>query len=588
MRPSGRRRDVSPSASATTARRPRAPACRRRARVSGWSVSWSRGSPRRPSVVAGSTCGRWPTPCGWPSRRGDRTRTCNRRFWRPVLYQLSHAPSEPAPDLAPGTRDACWRRGTLDPGRPVYGAGAANVQPAATGRAPVSGTARPSSRDRGNRRDRVWEHGRMGARVSDRIAAIAESATLAVDAKAKALKAAGRPVIGFGAGEPDFPTPDYIVEAAVAAARDPQEPPLHAGRRAARAARGDRRQDRARLRLRRSTRPRCWSPTAASRPSTTPSPRCSTRATRCCSSRRTGPPTPRRSSWPAACRWRWSPTRRPATWRTVEQLEAARTPRTKVLLFVLAVQPDRRGVPARAGRGDRRAGPPSTASGSSPTRSTSTWSTATRARLDAIVVPELADRVVVLNGVAKTYAMTGWRVGWMIGPADVDQGGHQPAVARDLATSPTSRRWRRWPRCTGDLSAVPQMRAAFDRRRRTIVWMLREIPGIVCPEPQGAFYVYPSVKGLLGRPLRGPDGGHLGGAGRDDPGGGRGRGRPGRGVRHAGLPAAVLRARRRRPGRGRQPDRKDCWPRKPTDRPRCGPCSGPTELAAAGGRGSFV
>ena len=104
-------------------------------------------------------------------------------------------------------------------------------------------------------------------------AAIAESATLAVDAKAKALKAAGRPVIGFGAGEPDFPTPDYIVEAAVAACRDPQIPPLHAGRRAARAAGGDRRQDRcATPGYDGRRRARCSSPTAASRRSTTRSP----------------------------------------------------------------------------------------------------------------------------------------------------------------------------------------------------------------------------------------------------------------------------------------------------------------------------
>ncbi len=116
-----------------------------------------------------------------------------------------------------------------------------------------TGRAAPGAGQRGLRRSATME--RMGARISDRIAAIAESATLAVDAKAKALKAAGRPVIGFGAGEPDFPTPDYIVEAAIEAARDPEVPPLHPGRRAARAARGHRREDPARHRLRRRRRP---------------------------------------------------------------------------------------------------------------------------------------------------------------------------------------------------------------------------------------------------------------------------------------------------------------------------------------------
>jgi aspartate/methionine/tyrosine aminotransferase len=109
---------------------------------------------------------------------------------------------------------------------------------------------------------------------------------------------------------------------------------------------------------------------------------------------------------------------------------------------------------------------------------------------------------VVLNGVAKTYAMTGWRVGWMIGPSDVIK------AASNLQSHATSNVNNVAQRAalaavTGDLAAVAEMRAAFDRRRKTIVGMLSDIPGIVCPEPLGAFYVYPSVKGLLGKPLRG-------------------------------------------------------------------------------------
>jgi aspartate/methionine/tyrosine aminotransferase len=119
-----------------------------------------------------------------------------------------------------------------------------------------------------------------------------------------------------------------------------------------------------------------------------------------------------------------------------------------------------------------------------------------------VVVPELADRCVVVNGVAKTYAMTGWRVGWMVGPADVVK------AATNLQSHATSNvanvsQAAAVAALTGDLSAVATMREAFDRRRQTIVSMLREIPGIACPEPQGAFYVYPSVKGLLGRPIAG-------------------------------------------------------------------------------------
>jgi aspartate aminotransferase len=119
-----------------------------------------------------------------------------------------------------------------------------------------------------------------------------------------------------------------------------------------------------------------------------------------------------------------------------------------------------------------------------------------------VVVPELADRCVVVNGVAKTYAMTGWRVGWIAGPADVVK------AATNLQSHATSNvanvsQAAAIAALTGDLSAVAAMREAFDRRRTTIVSMLREIPGIACPEPQGAFYVYPSVKGLLDRPIGG-------------------------------------------------------------------------------------
>jgi aspartate/methionine/tyrosine aminotransferase len=120
----------------------------------------------------------------------------------------------------------------------------------------------------------------------------------------------------------------------------------------------------------------------------------------------------------------------------------------------------------------------------------------------ATVTPALADRVVVLNGVAKTYAMTGWRVGWLIAAPDVVK------AATNLQSHATSNvsnvaQMAALAAVSGDLSAVAQMRAAFDRRRRTIVDMLSAIDGIVCPEPGGAFYAYPQVKGLLGRSLRG-------------------------------------------------------------------------------------
>jgi aspartate/methionine/tyrosine aminotransferase len=119
-----------------------------------------------------------------------------------------------------------------------------------------------------------------------------------------------------------------------------------------------------------------------------------------------------------------------------------------------------------------------------------------------VAVPELAGTCLVLNGVAKTYAMTGWRVGWMIGPSDVVK------AATNLQSHATSNVCNVAQRAAitavaGDLDAVATMRSAFDRRRRTIVSMLNEIPGVVCPTPMGAFYAYPSVKGVLGRDING-------------------------------------------------------------------------------------
>jgi aspartate/methionine/tyrosine aminotransferase len=343
--------------------------------------------------------------------------------------------------------------------------------------------------------------GAMGTRVSDRIAAIAESATLAVDAKAKALKAAGRPVIGFGAGEPDFATPDYIVEAAERACRDPRNhhytpvaglPELRAAvaektlRDTGYAVEGSQ------VLITNGGKQAVYNAFAALldpgdevlliAPYWTTYPESIKLAG--------GVPvevhTDENSGYLA----------------TVDQLEAARTPRTKVLLFVSPSNPTGAVYPpdqvAAIGRWAAAAG---------------LWVVTDeiyehlvyggRENVSiATVAPELADRVVVLNGVAKTYAMTGWRVGWMIGPADVVK------AATNLQSHATSNvsnvaQVAALTAVSGDLSAVAQMREAFDRRRQTMVQMLRDIPGVVCPEPYGAFYAYPSVRGLLGKPLRG-------------------------------------------------------------------------------------
>ncbi len=193
-------------------------------------------------------------------------------------------------------------------------------------------------------------------RVSARLSAIAESATLAVDAKAKALQAQGEAVIGFGAGEPDFPTPGAHRRGGRRRLPRSEEPPLHAGRRPPRAQGGHRPEDQARQRLRHAAPPRCSSPTAASTPCTRPSPRCAIPATRSSARRRTGRPTPRRSPSPAACRSSSRRPRRPAS-RSPSTSSRRRCTRAHQGAAVRQPgQPVGRGVPARAGGGDRPVG----------------------------------------------------------------------------------------------------------------------------------------------------------------------------------------------------------------------------------------
>ncbi len=337
------------------------------------------------------------------------------------------------------------------------------------------------------------------ARISSRISAVAESATLAIDAKAKALQAAGEDVIGFGAGEPDFPTPDHIVEAAVAACRDPRNhkyspagglPELKDAI-AAKTARDSGYQ------------------VAASQVLVTNGGKQAVEeafATLVDPGDEVLLPAPYWTTYPECIRLAGGvPVEIATSWEsgfkvTIDQLEAARTARTKVLLFVSPSNPTgavyRPEEVAEIGRW-------AVANGiwvlTDEIYEHLVYGDARFASMPALV-PELADTCVIVNGVAKTYAMTGWRVGWMIGPADVIK------AAANLQSHATSNVCNVAQRAAlaavaGDLSAVEEMRATYDRRRRTITAMLSDIPGVRCPEPEGAFYAFPSVEGLLGKPI---------------------------------------------------------------------------------------
>lgn len=338
-------------------------------------------------------------------------------------------------------------------------------------------------------------------RISQRIGSIAESATLAITSKAKAMRAEGIDVIGFGAGEPDFPTPPHIVEAAEAACRLPryQKYSPAAGLPELREAVAAK-----------TVRDSGYGVTSSQVLITNGGKHAvfNTMATLLDPGDEVLLPAPYWVTYPEAIALAGGvpvviPTDEVTGFRaTVEQLEAAKTPRTKALLFVSPSNP--------------------TGAVYSPeqTSAIGEWAAANEVWVitDEIyehlvygdtpfssmptLVPEIADRCVVVNGVAKTYAMTGWRVGWMIGPNDVIK------VAANLQSHATSNvcnvaQAAALAAVSGNLETVYEMRAALDRRRQTMTQLLGAIPGIDLIEPQGAFYAFPSFARVLGQPVAG-------------------------------------------------------------------------------------
>ncbi len=339
------------------------------------------------------------------------------------------------------------------------------------------------------------------ARISARISRIAPSATLAVDATAKALKAAGRDIIGFGAGEPDFPTPEHIVAAAEKACRDPR---MH--HYTPTGGLPELREAIAEKTLRDSgfgVEPAQVLVTNGGKQAVYEA-----FATLLDPGDEVLVPAPYWTTYPESIQLAGGVAVPVAAgpdtgYRvSVETLEAARTPRTKVLLFVSPSNP--------------------TGAVYDPDEVTAVGRWAADNGLwvltdeiyehlvygDAVFssmpvqVPEVAERCVVVNGVAKTYAMTGWRVGWIVGPRDV------VTAAANLQSHATSNvanvsQVAALAALSGPLDAVTQMRAAFDRRRIAMHSVLSGIPGVQCPLPEGAFYCFPSLAGLLDHEIRG-------------------------------------------------------------------------------------
>ncbi len=338
-------------------------------------------------------------------------------------------------------------------------------------------------------------------RISARVASIAPSATLAVTNKAKALRAAGEPVVGFGAGEPDFPTPDYIVEAAVEACRDTRNhrytpagglPELKEALAAKTARDSGYEVDPSQIVVTNGGKHAVYNAMAGI----------------------VDPgdevliPTPFWTTYPEPVALAGGvpvPVQTTITdgfKASVDALEAARTDRTKALIFVSPSNPSG-GVYSRdqveaIGRWAVEHG---------------IWVITDEIyehlvyddhefHSMPVLVPELADRCLVLNGVAKTYAMTGWRVGWIIGPADVTKAltslqSHQTSNVANVAQMAAL------AAVSGDLTAVDEMRTAFDRRRKAMHKLLDGMRGVECLLPEGAFYAFPSLEGLIGQTVDG-------------------------------------------------------------------------------------
>jgi aspartate/methionine/tyrosine aminotransferase len=343
----------------------------------------------------------------------------------------------------------------------------------------------------------------MGAmsRISRRVGAITESATLAVDAKAKALQAAGEDVVGFGAGEPDFPTPAHIVAAAAAACADPKNhkytptpglPELRAAIAVKTARDSGYVVDPSQVVVTVGGKHAVYN---AFQTLLDPGDEVIV-------------PAPYWTTYPEAIKLAdgvavevLAP--EAAEFRvTVDQLEAARTPRTKAMLFVSPSNPTGAVYPRHEveaiGRWAVEHG---------------IWVLTDEIYEHLtygdhefssmpVVIPELADQCVVLNGVAKTYAMTGWRVGWTIGPADftkaaINLQSHQTSNVANVSQRAAL------AAVAGDLDAVAEMRTAFERRGKVMHELLVAIPGVTCLEPQGAFYCFPSFEGVLGHDIAG-------------------------------------------------------------------------------------
>jgi len=332
--------------------------------------------------------------------------------------------------------------------------------------------------------------------LSNRILSIAESATLKVDAKAKALKAQGRPVISFAAGEPDFPTPENVVQAALAAVKDPANHRYTpaAGLPALREAIAEK-----------TLRDSGWKVSASQVVVTNGGKQAVYQA--CATLLDPGDemllPAPYWTTYPEAITLAGGTpvvvfAGADQDYKvTVEQLEAARTPKTKALMFVSPSNPTGAVMTLEE------------------TRAIGEWaaehgiwviadeiyqnlvydSDSDHAVSIAEAAPAIQDRCILVNGVAKTYAMTGWRLGWMVGPQDAISAASNLQSHLSSNVSNISQ-LAGLAALTGDQGPARAMRDAFDIRRKVIVEGLNAIDGVVCPEPTGAFYVYPDVTGL--------------------------------------------------------------------------------------------